>query len=179
MGYVQDNLMPGEKVIFTASVYPLVVYIGFLPLVFSVGFLVFLFYSLASSSSGQASLIFPLFLGFLFFFYSIMVAIRAILIFVTTEFAVTNKRIIAKRGFIRRHTLEILLPKVESITVHQSILGRILNFGTVTVIGTGGTRESFKSIFDPVGVRRKITQIIERSTQVYAERQAVRLEKGF
>ena len=73
----------------------------------------------------------------------------------------TNRRVIAKHGFIRRHTLEMLLSKVESVTVSQNILGRLLNFGSVTVTGTGGTKESFRAIVEPIAVRKKINNIIE------------------
>jgi uncharacterized membrane protein YdbT with pleckstrin-like domain len=101
----------------------------------------------------------------MFFFYSIGLGIRALIIMLTTEFCVTHRRVIAKTGFIRRHTLEMLLPKIESVSVNQNVLGRILNFGTVTVTGTGGTQESFKSIIEPIEVRKKINRIIERYMQ--------------
>ncbi|HCE17793.1 MAG TPA: PH domain-containing protein [Anaerolinea thermolimosa] len=109
--------------------------------------------------------------GFLFcssgplLFYSILLGLRALTVLFTTEFAITNRRVIAKSGFIRRHTLEMLLAKIESVSVNQTILGRLLNFGTVTVTGTGGTRESFRAIVDPVGVRKKIHQILESYLQ--------------
>jgi uncharacterized membrane protein YdbT with pleckstrin-like domain len=95
------------------------------------------------------------------FFYAVLLTIRAFLTLVTTEFGITNRRVIAKTGFVRRNTLEILLPKVESLAVDQNILGRVLNFGTVSVTGTGGTKGLFKPIVDPVGVRKKFNQIIE------------------
>uniref|UniRef100_A0A7C4PJ61 PH domain-containing protein n=1 Tax=Anaerolinea thermolimosa TaxID=229919 RepID=A0A7C4PJ61_9CHLR len=94
-------------------------------------------------------------------FYSILLGLQSLILIFTTEFAITNRRVIAKSGFIRRHTLEMLLAKIESVSVNQNILGRLLNFGTVTVTGTGGTKESFRAIVDPVGVRKKINQIIE------------------
>ena len=59
------------------------------------------------------------------------------------EFVVTNKRVIVKTGLISRRTLEMNLNKIESVNVDQSILGRLLNYGTITIIGTGGTKESF------------------------------------
>ncbi|MDO9301807.1 MAG: PH domain-containing protein, partial [Anaerolineales bacterium] len=95
--------------------------------------------------------------------------IETAVIMLTTEFAITNKRIIAKRGYIHQNTLEMLLPKVESINVYQNIMGRIFDFGTVTIIGTGGTKESFKAIIAPVTVKKKINQIIEHYTQVKNE----------
>jgi len=55
----------------------------------------------------------------------------------TSEFAVTNKRVLIKTGLVRRHSLETLLSKIESIGVAQSILGRILGFGTIVISGNG------------------------------------------
>jgi uncharacterized membrane protein YdbT with pleckstrin-like domain len=75
----------------------------------------------------------------------------------TTELAVTNRRVIHKRGFIQRHTIEISRSQVESVDVDQSILGRLLNFGTVTVHGTGTTPEPFRFIADPLRFRSAIT----------------------
>lgn len=57
----------------------------------------------------------------------------------TTEIAVTDRRVIFKRGFVNRHTIEVNMDKVASVDVDQSILGRVFNFGTVTVQGTGLT----------------------------------------
>jgi hypothetical protein len=72
----------------------------------------------------------------------------------SSEFAVTNKRIIIKVGLISRKTLEMNLAKVESVNVNQGIFGRILGYGCVTVIGTGGTREPFHGISHPTQFRK-------------------------
>jgi len=72
----------------------------------------------------------------------------------TSEFAITNKRVIMKVGLIRRKALEMNLSKIESVNVDQTIMGRILGYGTITIIGTGGTRESFASISKPMEFRR-------------------------
>jgi len=163
MSYIKDNLMPNEKVLFTARVHPAV----FLPSIFVfVMTIAFFIYGLRNAAENGAGIIFLCFSGFLFI-YSILLGLQAVIVMFTTEFAVTNRRVIAKTGFIRRHALEILLSKVESVSVNQSVLGRLLNFGTVTVTGTGGTKESFRAIADPVRVRNKINQIIE----LYFERQ--------
>lgn len=170
MSYVNDNLMPNEKVLFTARVHPAV----FLPslAMFFLSIFVFIYgmsnmgiFSEADSSTvipGAAVMgsMFLCFSGFLFL-YSFLQGLQAIIIMFTTEFAVTNRRVIAKTGFIRRHTLEMLLSKIESVSVNQNVLGRLLNFGTVTVTGTGGTKESFRAIVEPLGVKKKINQIIE------------------
>lgn len=77
----------------------------------------------------------------------------------SNEYAITNKRVIIKVGLIRRKTIEMNIQKVESINVDQSILGRILGYGDITVVGTGGTRESFDVIQDPVQFRRVFQEI--------------------
>lgn len=71
---------------------------------------------------------------------SLLFLIPTVLNVLTTEFAVTNKRVIVKRGFIRRDADELRIGKVETVKVDQSITGRILRFSTISVIGTGGTR---------------------------------------
>ena len=71
------------------------------------------------------------------------------------EFAVTNKRVIIKVGLISRRSLEILLNKVEAITVDQGLWGRIFGYGTIVIIGTGGTTEPFQLIADPLEFRRQ------------------------
>src|SRR6266540_565736 len=76
----------------------------------------------------------------------------------TSEFAVTNMRIVMKVGLIAIHTDEMLLQKVETIGVDQSILGRPLGFGTVTITGTGGAREPFSHVRDPIGFRRAVQE---------------------
>jgi uncharacterized membrane protein YdbT with pleckstrin-like domain len=74
--------------------------------------------------------------------------------------AVTNKRVLIKTGLIRRHSLETLLSKIESIGVAQSILGRILGFGTIVISGTGGSKEPFHKIADPMQFRRRVQEQI-------------------
>jgi len=77
----------------------------------------------------------------------------------TSEFAITTKRIIIKVGLISRRTLEMNLNKIESVNVDQSILGRILNYGSITVIGTGGTHEAFYNIASPMQFRKAFQEI--------------------
>jgi uncharacterized membrane protein YdbT with pleckstrin-like domain len=74
----------------------------------------------------------------------------------TSEFAVTSMRLIFKVGLVARYTTELLLAKVESISVTQSLLGRVLNYGDLTVTGTGGAREVFSRVNDPVGFRNEV-----------------------
>ena len=76
----------------------------------------------------------------------------------TSEFVITNKRLMIKTGFISRNTFEMNHSKIESINVIQSIPGRILGYGTLIIMGTGSTREPFAAIRDPLTFRRKFLE---------------------
>jgi len=82
----------------------------------------------------------------------------------TSEFAVTNKRVIMKVGLIRRETLELNLQRIESLNVDQSLMGRLLGYGTITIIGTGGTREPFPRIAHPLEFLKAVQEQLSRST---------------
>jgi uncharacterized membrane protein YdbT with pleckstrin-like domain len=75
----------------------------------------------------------------------------------TTETDVTDRRVVHKTGFIKRSTFEIALDKIESVDVDQSILGRILNYGDVTILGVGEGRETIPTIASPLAFRNSIT----------------------
>jgi len=76
----------------------------------------------------------------------------------TSEFAVTTSRLILKVGLISRYTTALLLAKVESIGVQQGLIARLLNYGDLTVTGTGGAREIFRRVRDPIGFRNHVQQ---------------------
>jgi uncharacterized membrane protein YdbT with pleckstrin-like domain len=75
----------------------------------------------------------------------------------TTELAVTNRRIVFKSGLFRRHTMEMNMSKVESVDVDQTVMGRILGYGTVTIRGTGGGIEPMRNIANPIVFRNHVT----------------------
>jgi uncharacterized membrane protein YdbT with pleckstrin-like domain len=104
----------------------------------------------------------------------LLIAIPPIIKYSSAEFAVTNKRILSKVGFIERESDETLLSKVEAISVDQGILGRLLGFGRLMITGTGGTEETFPRIADPLEFRRQIqNQVValeERRSAVPASR---------
>lgn len=79
-----------------------------------------------------------------------------------SEYAVTDKRVLARLGIIERHSLETLLSKIEAIGVEQGVAGRLLGYGTITITGTGGTRETLELIPAPLEFRRQVQgQIVE------------------
>ena len=74
-----------------------------------------------------------------------------------TELAVTNRRVIYKRGFLRRHTVEMNMDKVETVDVDQSVAGRLLGFGSIRVLGTGRGIENLRRVAAPLQLRNAIT----------------------
>lgn len=81
----------------------------------------------------------------------------------TTELAFTNKRVIAKFGFISRHTVELNISKVESIQVMQGILGRVFNFGTLVISGAGNPSAPIPGISEPMVFRRAFMESQDQS----------------
>jgi uncharacterized membrane protein YdbT with pleckstrin-like domain len=80
----------------------------------------------------------------------------------STEVAITNRRVIAKRGFVKRHTVEINLDKVEALRVEQGFWGRMLNYGTIFISGAGTSVAPIADIADPLVFRRKFMEATSR-----------------
>jgi len=74
----------------------------------------------------------------------------------SSAFAVTNKRVMMKVGVFRARSIELLLRKVEAISVDQSVLGRVFGYGNIVVTGSGGTKEAFSNIQSPLAFRRAV-----------------------
>jgi hypothetical protein len=94
-----------------------------------------------------------------------VVAVPAFIRRSSSVFAVTNKRVVVKVGLVRRHSTEILLRQVEGITVDQGIMGRILDFGTIVIEGTGSDRTPYRGIGAPLKFRLAVQEQIDNSLQ--------------
>jgi uncharacterized membrane protein YdbT with pleckstrin-like domain len=81
----------------------------------------------------------------------------------STELAITNRRVIAKFGFVKRNTIELNLDKVEALRVEQGFWGRVLNYGTILITGSGGSVEPIPRIADPLVFRRKFMEATGQS----------------
>ena len=92
----------------------------------------------------------------LFFLIAAWVRVRS------TEIAITNRRVIAKFGFIKRDTVEINLDKVEALRVEQGFMARMLNFGTIFISGAGTSVAPIRDIADPLVFRRKFMEATNR-----------------
>jgi uncharacterized membrane protein YdbT with pleckstrin-like domain len=143
MSYIQNNLLPNEEITYHAHLHRI---IYLLPICFFIAAL------LVTILGGHVGWIAGVILGVIGLILFIPPWIRSM----SSEFAITNKRVLIKVGLIRRHSLELLLQKVEGIGVDQGILGRILGYGTITVSGVGGTKEAFRMISNPLEFRRQV-----------------------
>jgi uncharacterized membrane protein YdbT with pleckstrin-like domain len=93
---------------------------------------------------------------------ALLIAIPPAIRYLSSDFAVTDKRVLARMGILHRQSLETLLTKIEGIGVEQDLWGRMLGFGTITITGTGGTRESIAGIPRPLEFRRHVqSQIVD------------------
>ncbi len=166
MSYVEKNLIPGETVLYETQLHWIVFFWPILlGLLFGLPGLAWLVGSLATigDKSGTSGGMFGI-----AFILLILAAVCVALGFLrrnATEMAVTDKRIIIKVGLVSRKTVELLLSKVESIVVNESVLGRMVGYGTVVVRGTGGTPEPFDKVAHPLEFRRQVQQQIERSEE--------------
>jgi uncharacterized membrane protein YdbT with pleckstrin-like domain len=108
------------------------------------------------------------FLFLAFFGLGLILWVIAFIRYKTTELAFTNKRVIAKYGFISRKTIELNISKVESIQVDQGILGRIFNFGTLVISGAGNPQAPIIGISDPMAFRRAFMESQDQAAQTQA-----------
>jgi uncharacterized membrane protein YdbT with pleckstrin-like domain len=135
MSYVNSVLQPGERIIVRARLHWIVYWPAILSLVLGLGLVVWE----SATGMGEGLISFTaIAFGALF----VVSFLYAWFIRWTTEIAVTDRRVIYKEGFITRHTVEINMDKVASVDVDQSILGRLLDYGMVHVIGTGGSQNA-------------------------------------
>jgi uncharacterized membrane protein YdbT with pleckstrin-like domain len=150
MRYVDRVLQEGETVRHVATIS----WVGYLP-----GLLLWVIAGilLAILPSSPSARLFVLMVALIVFAIGTVLLVRAWWRRFTTEIAVTDRRIIYKRGFVRRYTVEMHMDKVESVDVDQSIWGRLCNFGDVIIHGTGVGLEPLRKIDRPLDLRNHIT----------------------
>ena len=146
MSYVQRVLQPGEQVRHTSSIHWIVYWPGV-----AVALVAVVAYWLGETR-------------FLWRYAAYALALIAVVFLIqewlrwwVTEIAVTDRRVIYKKGLIRRQTYEMNMDKVESVKIDQSILGRMLDYGDVTILGTGEGFETLRTIASPIDIRNSIT----------------------
>jgi len=150
MSYIRRVLLEGEQVRYTAKMH----WIAYLPALLEfVAGAALAIVAQVWSAPGLYFLVVPVLVVALIHFLALWI-VRW-----TTEIAVTDRRVIYKTGLIRRETNEMNMDKVESVKVDQSILGRLLDYGDVTVLGTGAGFEPLRKIAAPISLRNHITGV--------------------
>ena len=143
MSYIKTNLNNDEKLKYHSR-------ISIKPIIINSSFII-----IASFIAGYV--ITDWFLGlFLVIIVVVLLIPFALSAYFGSEFGVTGKRVVSKKGIISRSVSEMNLSSIESVNVDQGILGRILNFGSLKISGRGTTTVDFANIDDPVKVRKLI-----------------------
>ena len=150
--YIDDILQPGEKVLYSTNAH----WIFYLPAIgawiVAIAFLV-----LSRTIVAETPTLICLSLAAIAAIFAFYKMLTAWFHRWTTETDVTNLRVVHKTGFIKRRTFEMSLDKVESVDVNQSILGRVMNYGDVTILGVGEGKETISVIASPLAFRSFIT----------------------
>lgn len=146
MSYIQQSLTPSEKVIYTAQIH---------------------WFILARPVfTGIATIMVILFFGRLiaipFLLMTIILLAQVLIYMYSSELAITDRRVIAKFGWISRKTYEVRTTRIEGIHVEQGILGRILGFGTISVVGIGGSPTPIPLIANPLEFKKAADTISEK-----------------
>ena len=150
--YIDDILQPGEKVLYSTNAH----WIFYLPAI-AAWLLAVILLILSRSANTESIILLCLSASAVAAIAALYWSAKAWFHRWTTETDVTNLRVVHKTGFIKRRTFEMSLDKVESVDVNQSILGRLLNYGNVTVRGVGEGAETITTIASPLDFRNHIT----------------------
>lgn len=150
MSYIDGNLVAGERVVYRTRLHWL---LFTTPVLFTAVVLLPSAWYLANGSWSRYTWV-PLAIGLLLL---LVTFIRR----QSSDFAVTNKRVMMKVGVFSTRSVELMLSKIESIAVNQSIMGRIFGYGDIVVTGSGGTHEPFSFIQGPLAFRRAVQSVTD------------------
>jgi len=160
MGHVEQNLMPNEVISHRTTLH----WVYCLKPAIFLGSLYLAGFAFGVLGAAEPAIVAFMLTLFLFPLVCLMILLRFIS-WKTSEFAVTDQRFIVKVGWIIPRTLELLLTKVEAISVKQGILGRELNYGSIVISRTGGIRSPFKHVAEPMALRNKVNNLISGNDQ--------------
>lgn len=170
MSYISKTLVPGEKVVYTTRLHWIVMvgHIFGAVVLWALGGYV-LWYAYAHAQMEATSRHVAAYGGAALLVCGLIVLLAGSIRRNATEMAVTTRRVVVKTGIGSRRTIEMLLNKVETIEVAEPGMGRVLGYGSITMIGTGGTSEQFHRITKPLVFRNEVQQQIEKLTPGLAE----------
>ncbi|MGJ4880702.1 MULTISPECIES: PH domain-containing protein [unclassified Bradyrhizobium] len=150
--YIDEILQPGEKVLYSTNAH----WMFYLPAI-GAWIVVFGLLVLSRMTVNDNLVLLCLATAAVIAIVALYWTVRAWFHRLTTETDVTNRRVVHKTGFIKRRTFEMALDKVESVDVNQTIMGRVLNYGDVTILGVGEGKETISTIAEPLAFRNAIT----------------------
>jgi uncharacterized membrane protein YdbT with pleckstrin-like domain len=148
--YIDDILQPGEKVLYSSNLHWIVYWKGILGWIVAAALFVG---SGVNPALTLAGLVASGVIAVVAFYFTVVAWFRRW----TTETDVTTLRVVHKEGFITRRTFEISIDKVASVSVDQSIPGRILNYGNVIIENMGDDEQKIELIASPLAFRSHIT----------------------
>ena len=150
--YIDEILQPGERVLYSTNEH----WMFFLPAI-AAWIVVVLFLVLSRMVAADVLMLVCVVLAAVAGLAALYWTVTAWFHRWTTETDVTNMRVVHKTGFIKRRTFEMSLDKVESVDVNQSILGRLMNYGDITIQGVGEGTQAISTIASPLAFRNAIT----------------------
>ncbi|MBR1468637.1 MAG: PH domain-containing protein [Prevotella sp.] len=151
MSYIEKNLMEGEQVVYEARQHWIIYWKPFLLMLLGI--------ALFAIPTQDVELIVQVIAAAVLF---VIAAIWAVNIYGGRKYILTTSRLILKRGIVRRESTDLILRRCEGVSIRQSMMGRILSYGTVEVT-TGEVVNSFQMIEDPVRFSTQINQQISRN----------------
>ena len=158
MGYIEKNLMSGEQIVYEARQHWIIYLKPFLLLLIAIGLFVIPTKDMALLMQVCMSVV-----------LLVVAAIWAVNIYGGRKYILTNRRLILKRGILRRESTDLVLRRCEGVSISQTILGRMLNYGDVNV-STGEVANKFVQIENPVLFSSQINQQISQNLQVREEK---------
>jgi uncharacterized membrane protein YdbT with pleckstrin-like domain len=170
VAYVENNLNPGERVLYATHLHWIVLLRSIVvDAIFAGAGIALLVWAYAGKHTerGEAQMIGMV--GVALILFGNVILALAWVRRNATEMAVTNKRVIIKVGFLTKRTIELFLSKVESVGVEQTLAGRMMGYGSITLRGTGGTNEPFNHVANPLEFRRQVQHQIEEYTSPGAQ----------
>lgn len=162
MSYIDRNLLAGERVVFRTRLHWKLL-VG--PVLFMLVTLLPIAWLRATGAFNAWALIAPA--------VGVLVVLGAILKRQSSDFAVTNKRVMMKTGIFSTRSIELLLAKVEAIAVNQTFGGRVFGYGDIVVTGSGGTTEAFSDIQAPLEFRRAMQSVTDAQSRATPARSVV------
>jgi uncharacterized membrane protein YdbT with pleckstrin-like domain len=150
--YIDDILQPGEKVLYSTNAH----WVFYLPAI-GAWIVAAILFVLSRATIVEGIILLCLSASAVVAIVALYWTAKAWFHRWTTETDVTNRRVVHKTGFVKRRTFEIALDKIESVDVNQSILGRMLDYGNVTILGVGEGKETIATIAAPLSFRNAIT----------------------